>query len=77
MLPFITEENHEQLSFKNGDYLFVPEIKKAVKEKAAEVKVYVVGNGDMWKEITLKLGDMTDAEREIIEKGCLINYYKG
>lgn len=77
MLPFITEENHEQLSFKNGDYLFVPEIKKAVKEKAAEVKAYVVGNGDMWKEITLKLGDMTDAEREIIEKGCLINYYKG
>ncbi len=77
MLPFITEESHDKLSFKNGDYLFVPEIRKAVEEKVSEVKAFVVGTGDSWKEITLKLGDMTDAEREIIRKGCLINYYKG
>ena len=77
MLPFITEEDHEHLSFQNGDYLFIPEIRKAVEEKTADVKAYVVGSGNMWKETTLKLGDMTDAEREIIRKGCLINYYKG
>ena len=75
MLPFITEEEHTALSFKNGDYIFVPEIRKAVEEKAAEIKAYVVG--DSLKEIMLKLGDMTDAEREIILKGCLINYYRG
>ena len=72
MLPFITEEDHENLSFRNGDYIFVPEIRKAVEDKNAEIKAYVVG--DSLKEITLKLGDMTDAEREIILKGCLINY---
>ena len=75
MLPFITEENHENLSFKNGDYIFVPEIRKAIEEKATDIKAYVVGEG--LKEIDLKLGDMTDNEREIILKGCLINYYKG
>ncbi len=75
MLPFITEEEHTALSFKNGDYIFVPEVRKAVEEKAAELKAYVVG--DTLREITLKLGDMTDAEREIILKGCLINYYRG
>lgn len=75
MLPFITEEDHEALSFKNGDYIFVPQIRKAVEEKAAEIKAYVVG--DTLKELTWKLGDMTDAEREIILKGCLINYYRG
>ena len=75
MLPFITEEDHENLSFRNGDYIFVPEIRKAVEDKNAEIKAYVVG--DSLKEITLKLGDMTDAEREIILKGCLINYYRG
>ena len=57
--------------FKNGDYLFVPDIRKAVEEKAADIKAYVVGE-DL-KEIHLHLGDMTDAEREIILKGCLIN----
>ena len=33
--------------------------------------------GDELKEFTLKLGDLTDDEREIILKGCLINYYRG
>lgn len=74
MLPFVTKEEHESLSFKNGDYLFVPDIRKAVEEKAADIKAYVVGE-DL-KEIHLQLGDMTDAEREIILKGCLINYYR-
>ena len=74
MLPFITKEDRESLSFKNGDYLFVPDIRKAVEEKAADIKAYVVGE-DL-KEIHLQLGDMTDAEREIILKGCLINYYR-
>ena len=74
MLPFVTKEEHESLSFKNGDYLFVPDIRKSVEEKAADIKAYVVGE-DL-KEIHLQLGDMTDAEREIILKGCLINYYR-
>ena len=39
------------------------------------IKAYVV-NKDM-KEFELKLGELTDDEREIILKGCLINYYKG
>ena len=77
MLPFITEEDHENLSFKNGDYIFVPGIRSAVGEKADKVRAFVAGTGDEWKEISLKLGDMTDAEREIIQKGCLINYYRG
>ena len=75
MLPFITEEEHTKLSFKNSDYLFVPDIRKAVEDKASTIKAYVVG--DDLKEIDLKLGDLTDAEREIILKGCLINYYRG
>ena len=75
MLPFITEEEHTKLSFRNGDYLFVPDIRKAVEDKASTIKAYVVG--DDLKEIDLKLGDLTDAEREIILKGCLINYYRG
>lgn len=77
MLPFITEEGHESLSFRNGDYIFVPDIRKAVEEKRSEIRAYAVGAGNGWKEILLKTGDMTDAEREIILKGCLINYYRG
>ena len=71
MLPFIIKEG--ELPFANGDYLFVPEIHKAVEEKAPEVKAYAVKDGQL-TEFSLTLGDLTDEEREIIRKGCLINY---
>ena len=72
MLPFIYES--EELPFKNGDYIFVPEIVEAVKNKATDVQAYVVDDDKNVKPFTLKLGEMTDDEREIILKGCLINY---
>ena len=75
MLPFLTDADHEALPFRNGDYIFVPEVRKVIEEKAEKVKAYVVRDG--LQEIELRLGDMTDAEREIILKGCLINYYRG
>lgn len=70
MLPFLFED--ENLPFSNGDYIFVPDVAKAIREKATEMKAYVVG--DSLKEFTLKMGELTDDEREIILKGCLINY---
>ena len=70
MLPFLYED--ENLPFSNGDYIFVPDIAKAVRDKATDIKAYVVG--DSLKEFTLKMGELTDDEREIILKGCLINY---
>ena len=72
MLPFIYES--EELPFKNGDYIFVPEIVEAVKNKATDVQAYVVDDNKNVKPFTLKLGEMTDDERDIILKGCLINY---
>ena len=75
MLPLLTKENHEALPFSNGDYIFIPDVRKAVEEKQDTIKAYVVG--DSLKETEFRLGELTDAEREIILKGCLINYYKG
>ena len=71
MLPLLIEAG--ELPFKNGDYLFLPGIREAVEKKSDEIKVYVVGENDV-KEFKTTLGDLTDEEREIILKGCLINY---
>lgn len=71
MLPFIYEE--DELPFANGDYIFIPEIADAVKNKLSIIKAYVVREDGM-KEFELKLGELTDDERDIILKGCLINY---
>ncbi len=71
MLPFVFDD---ELNFDLGDYIFVKDIKKAISEKIDEVKAYVIK--DDVKEITLRLGALTDHEREIILKGCLINFNK-
>ena len=71
MLPFLIPEG--ELPFKNGDYLFFPQIRKAVEEKAETITGYVAEENGL-KEFTVTLGELTDDEREIILKGCLINY---
>ena len=73
MLPFVIEKG--ELPFKNGDFLFVPDIRRAVEEKRTEIKAYVAGS--TMKEFTLQLGELTDDARTSILKGCLINFYRG
>ena len=74
MLPFLIDG--EDLPFANGDYLFIPEVRKAIEDKLTEIKAFVVSGSEL-KEFTLKMGELTDDERTIILKGCLINYYRG
>ena len=71
MLPFVFDGD---LVFDKDDYIFVKDIKKAIKTKEDTIHAYVVNQG--MKEIELHLGNLTDDEREIILKGCLINYNK-
>ncbi len=74
MLPFLIPTG--ELPFTNGDYIFIPDIRKAVEECKTKISAYVV-KGQELKEFTLELGELTEDERTIILKGCLINYYKG
>ncbi len=74
MLPFLIPEG--ELPFANGDYIFVPDIRKTVEECRTEINAYVVKDGAL-EAFTLGMGELTEDERTIILKGCLINYYKG
>ena len=71
MLPLLIPAG--DLPFVNGDYLFFPDIRKAVEEKQDCITGYTVKE-DGLTEFTVTMGELTDDEREIILKGCLINY---
>ncbi len=71
MLPFIIKEG--ALPFENLDFIFVPGIAAALRDKTPSVKAYAIKGGKP-VEFEMTLGDMTDEEREIILSGCLINY---
>ena len=72
LIPFIIDEG--ELPFRNGDFIFIPGAATAIRDKASEVRAYVVK--DKLVEFTLKIGELTDDERQIILDGCLINYYR-
>ena len=71
MLPFIFEE---EIQFDKDDYIFIPGVADAVRNKVSQLDAYIIGKD--FKKFTLKLGELTDDERKIILRGCLINYYK-
>ncbi len=71
MIPFII---NEELKFGNGDYIYIPGIRKAIEEKNDCIKAYIVK--DTVVETELSVGELTDDERKIILAGCLINFYK-
>ena len=71
MLPLLIKEG--DLPFKNLDYIYLPGIRKAVEEKSDDITAYAV-TADGVKEFHVTMGELTNEEREIILKGCLINY---
>ncbi len=73
MLPFLIPAG--ELPFENLDWLFVPGIRRIVREKLPTVKAYAVKESEM-TEFELTLGELTEDEREIILSGCLINFNK-
>ena len=70
MIPFLGKND-----FTVGDYVYIKDVKKGIENGAEEFSAKVM-TADSERKITLKTGALTPSEREIILKGCLINYYK-
>ncbi|MBQ6727451.1 MAG: hydratase [Clostridia bacterium] len=70
MIPFIADKN----DFNVGEYVYIKGIKQAIISGADKISAEVIGENK--RKITLKIGDLTPTEKEIIIKGCLINYYR-
>lgn len=71
MLPLLIDRG--ELPFSNGDFLFLPDIRRAIEERDVDIKAFAVKNGTL-QEFMLHMGELTDEERQIILRGCLINY---
>lgn len=73
ILPFTIDEN-TTFDYNNGDYVFVPDIKAKILN-GDEVFPAKVITKDSVKDITLYVKGLTADEKDIILKGCLMNYY--
>lgn len=72
MIPFVTEAVE---TLKQGDFLFVPGIRKTIEEGADETNGYLYSDGRVTL-LSLSFGPLTPQERKILLAGCLINAQK-
>lgn len=69
MVPFIL---NDPAGFSEDDYIFVPDIKKALNTDMKEITAFIIG--DKIRKLSLAIEPLTEEEKEIIRCGSLINY---
>lgn len=69
MVPFIL---NGPADFSEDDYIFVPDIKKALNTDMKEITAFIIG--DKTRKLSLAIEPLTEEEKEIIRCGSLINY---
>ncbi len=74
ILPFTLDKERE-FGYSNGDYVFVPGIREAIKNGVETVPAKVITESSV-EDITLYVKGLTEEEKTIILEGCLMNYYK-
>lgn len=73
MLPFVTDETDAK-KIATFDYIWIPNVRDTLLGTTDNFDAYVI-NTNKKEKITLHLGYLSDEEKDIIAKGCLINYY--
>ena len=74
MLPFTIAQD-TQFDYEPGDIIYVPGVRRGVINGAHEFSARVFRKNGAAESLTLRLGDLTDDERDIILRGCLMNHY--
>ena len=74
ILPF-TLDPDTKFEYEIGDYVFVPEIRKAIIENKEEFDATVIRADGTTESLKLYVKGLTPDEKEIILEGCLMNYY--
>ncbi len=74
ILPFTLDKDTE-FNYTDGDYVYVPGIRDAIKNGKEEIPAKVI-TADGVDDITLYVKGLTEDEKTIILEGCLMNYYK-
>ena len=69
MVPFIL---NGPADFSEDDYIFVPDIKKALNTVMKKITAFIIG--DKTRKLSLAIEPLTEEEKEIIRCGSLINY---
>ena len=74
ILPFTLAEGDE-FPYEEGDFVFVPGIHAAIESGQEEIPAKAIRKDGSVSDLTLYVKGLTADEKEIILRGCLMNYY--
>jgi aconitate hydratase len=74
IVPFTIDRN-EPFAYGEDDYVYIPGIKQAIAQGIEKIPAKVIAKDGTVSDLTLELSGLTDAEKQILQEGCLMNYY--
>ena len=74
ILPFTLSEG-AAFPYEEGDFVFVPGVRAAVEKGIEDIPAFAIKADGTREELLLHLRGLTNDEKEIILRGCLMNYY--
>ena len=74
ILPFTLAEDTE-FPYEEGDFVFIPGIRCAIESGQEEIPAKAVRKDGSVSDLTLYVKGLTADEKDIILRGCLMNYY--
>ena len=74
ILPFTVDED-TPFDYESGDCVFVPHIRQAVEQGREDIPAKVICQDGSVHDLLLHVKGLTADEKEILLRGCLMNYY--
>ncbi len=74
ILPFTIDEG-TPFDYESGDCVFVPGIRQAVEQGREDIPAQVICKDGSVHDLLLHVKGLTADEKEILLRGCLMNYY--
>ena len=74
IVPFTLPEGAD-FPYEDGDWVYVPGIKKAIADGVEDIPAQVITAGGEIHPLQLRCAGLTADERQILQEGCLMNYY--
>ena len=74
ILPFTLDED-TPFDYESGDCVFVPHIRQAVEQGREDIPAKVICQDGSVHDLLLHVKGLTADEKEILLRGCLMNYY--
>ena len=61
--------------WRDGDWVYIPGVRAAIARGAEDFAAKVIAADGTVRELSLRCAGLTESERQILQEGCLMNYY--